>query len=95
MGERKAYPLSHLEKAREGGSGGVHPLESSWCRSCNNEKMKGRQLRERMWLWGGGGGQKAAKVCGCVWEGGGGAALIVSRCIKGCPCCVSMLKVEI
>lgn len=24
-GERKAYPLSHLEKAREGGGGGLHP----------------------------------------------------------------------
>lgn len=29
VGERKAYPLSHLEKAGEGGGGGVHPLESS------------------------------------------------------------------
>lgn len=92
-GERKAYPLSHLEKAREGGGGGLHPLESSWSRSCNNEKMKGWQLGDRCGC-GVGGGRKVAKVFG-GGQMGCERAKIASRCMRGRPRCASMLKVEI
>lgn len=95
-GERKAYPLSHLEKAREGGGGGLHPLESSWSRSCKNEKMKGWQLGDRCGCGGGiGGGQKVAKVFRWRGQMGCGRPMIASRCMKGRPCCASILKVEI